>query len=219
MDVGDRFLQFALLDSDWVLWVLIGLSILSVTVAVERVLRLRRAASSQRGLRRQAMAAWSSAQRGDASEHLLQLRRLADRGTGPTAALLQGTFEASRTNAEVTQPIHEAYRNAQRLELERNLDILGTVGANAPFIGLFGTVLEILRVFHDIGVAGMMSSDSALGIMSGISEALVATAVGLLVAIPAVITYNALLRWSESLLGTAEEICRLAQASLHAVEA
>ncbi len=71
--------------------------------------------------------------------------------------------------------------------VERGMNFLGTVGSNAPFIGLFGTVLGIIKAFHDL------SQNAAGGIgvvMAGIADALIATAVGLLVAIPAVVAYN-----------------------------
>jgi biopolymer transport protein ExbB len=71
--------------------------------------------------------------------------------------------------------------------LDRYLSYLGTVGSNAPFIGLFGTVLGIIRAFSDLAKT---SNESQTVVMTGISEALVATAIGLLVAIPAVVMYN-----------------------------
>ena len=78
-------------------------------------------------------------------------------------------------------------RTRERLHLERNLAILGTLGNNAPFIGLFGTVLGIIKAFADLS---KNQAGGAAAVMSGISEALVATAVGLMVAIPAVIFFN-----------------------------
>ncbi len=74
-----------------------------------------------------------------------------------------------------------------RIDMERNLGVLGTLGNNAPFIGLFGTVLGIIKAFADLA---RNQSGGAAAVMSGISEALVATAVGLMVAIPAVIAFN-----------------------------
>jgi biopolymer transport protein ExbB len=79
-------------------------------------------------------------------------------------------------------------KSRERLAMERRLGILGTLGNNAPFIGLFGTVLGIIKAFADL--AQNQGAGGAAVVMRGISEALVATAVGLLVAIPAVIAYN-----------------------------
>ncbi|HVV53248.1 MAG TPA: MotA/TolQ/ExbB proton channel family protein, partial [Polyangia bacterium] len=74
-----------------------------------------------------------------------------------------------------------------RVELERHLGVLGTLGNNAPFIGLFGTVLGIIKAFADLS---RNQTGGTGAVMSGISEALVATAVGLMVAIPAVVAFN-----------------------------
>jgi biopolymer transport protein ExbB len=78
----------------------------------------------------------------------------------------------------------------QRTRFDANLIFLGTLGNNAPFIGLFGTVLGIIKAFRDLSLAEGTTGTSAQVVMSGISEALVATAVGLAVALPAVVAYN-----------------------------
>jgi biopolymer transport protein ExbB len=82
----------------------------------------------------------------------------------------------------------------QRPQYERFLGFLGTLGSNAPFIGLFGTVLGIIKSFNDLSSTGVNSKNMQTTVMAGISEALVATAVGLAVAIPAVVAYNVLTR-------------------------
>lgn len=79
-----------------------------------------------------------------------------------------------------------------RVLLEKRLGILATFGNNAPFIGLFGTVLGIINAFHSLSKEG--SEFGVNAVMGGISEALVATAVGLFVAIPSVIAYNYFVR-------------------------
>ena len=79
----------------------------------------------------------------------------------------------------------------ETINLERFTSIVGTIGSTAVYIGLFGTVLGIIRAFHDISIAGAGGISVVIG---GISEALVCTAAGLLVAIPAVITYNYFIR-------------------------
>ena len=72
-------------------------------------------------------------------------------------------------------------------DLERYIGIVGTIGNIAVYIGLFGTVLGIIRAFHDISMAGAGGMSIVIG---GVAEALVCTATGLAVAIPAVIAYN-----------------------------
>lgn len=78
-----------------------------------------------------------------------------------------------------------SFIKSEKMNLEKGLAVLATLGANAPFIGLFGTVLGIIRSFSYLG-----NQSGAQQVISGVSQALVATAVGLIVAIPAVVAYN-----------------------------
>ncbi len=84
-----------------------------------------------------------------------------------------------------------------RLALEERLGVLATFGNNAPFIGLFGTVLGVIQAFHKLGQNNEFVINS---VMSGISEALVATAMGLFVAIPCVVAYNYFVRRTRRIL-------------------
>jgi biopolymer transport protein ExbB len=84
-----------------------------------------------------------------------------------------------------------ADRKELELVLTRKLHLIATIGSNAPYIGLLGTVLGIMLTFHTMGKEGFMDTCK---IMTGLSLALKATAVGLLVAIPSVVLYNLLLR-------------------------
>ncbi len=91
------------------------------------------------------------------------------------------------------------YKNKKVLEVEltKYLHIIATIGSNAPYIGLLGTVLGIMLTFYDIGTEGYADPQK---IMTGLALALKATAAGLLVAIPSVILYNLLLRKVKVLL-------------------
>ena len=89
-----------------------------------------------------------------------------------------------------------ADRKELELRLTNKLHLIATIGANAPYIGLLGTVLGIMLTFYDIGAAGFETTK----IMTGLALALKATALGLLVAIPAVTLYNLLLRRCKVLL-------------------
>ncbi len=107
-------------------------------------------------------------------------------------------------NQETSETIDRAlasFIKRQRSDLEKGLSVLATLGANAPFLGLFGTVLGIIRSFAYLG-----SQTGSAAVMSGVSQALYATAMGLFVAIPAVIAFNiythrvkTILSWTESL--------------------
>lgn len=86
---------------------------------------------------------------------------------------------------EAIDRIVQAYIREEKIKLEKGLAVLATLGSNAPFIGLFGTVLGIIRAFAYLG-----SQSGSSAVMSGVSQALYATALGLFVAIPAIIGYN-----------------------------
>ena len=88
-------------------------------------------------------------------------------------------------------------RKLLEIELTRNLTLLATIGTNAPYIGLLGTVGGIMLTFIEISQGDLVSTSA---IMSGLALALKATALGLIVAIPAIVGYNLLLRKSEVLL-------------------
>jgi biopolymer transport protein ExbB len=88
-------------------------------------------------------------------------------------------------------------KRALELELTRKLHIIATIGSNAPYIGLLGTVLGIMITFYTMGSEGFMDTNK---IMVGLALALKATAVGLFVAIPSVTLYNLLLRRAKVLL-------------------
>jgi len=103
-----------------------------------------------------------------------------------------------------------------KLALERRLSFLATLGNNAPFIGLLGTVLGIMHAFANLSMAGGQVSAE---VMSGISEALVSTGVGLMVALPAVIAFNTFQRIIKGRVVAAESLGGELLAALRAGEA
>ena len=113
--------------------------------------------------------------------------RLLEGHRAPAAAVAAAGIAELHRGADAVSETMAGAKARLRVELERHLGILGTLGNNAPFIGLFGTVLGIIKAFSDLA---RNQASGAGAVMSGISEALVATAIGLLVAIPAVIAFN-----------------------------
>ena len=104
------------------------------------------------------------------------------------SGVLAGTVKAALSQKEplkIDRAVR-SYLSTERIRLEKGFPVLATLGANAPFIGLFGTVLGIIRSFSALG----NSAAGASSVMSGISLALFATAAGLFVAIPAVVAFN-----------------------------
>jgi len=94
-----------------------------------------------------------------------------------------------------------SFVKSDRIRLEKGLTVLATLGSNAPFIGLFGTVLGIIRAFAYLG-----SQSGSAAVMSGVSQALFATALGLIVAIPAVVAYNVFSKKLRDLLTQTESL-------------
>jgi len=180
MRITEKILSFTLLGSEWVLWLLIALSVLSVAVMVERAMFL--------ASRRFDFDAFARQLRGFIGKGDISGARamLADAKSPEARVALSGLNEYGRGSDVVSEAMASA-KSSERLELERNLGVLGTLGNNAPFIGLFGTVLGIIKAFADLS---RNQASGASVVMAGISEALVATAVGLMVAIPAVIAFN-----------------------------
>ena len=180
MHITDRILAFTLMGSEWVLWLLILLSVLSVAIMIERALAM---SGRFAGLEAQADKLRRLVTDGD----LKAVRELLGMPRSPEVRVALVGLDALADGKNAAVEAMAAARLQERLAMEKRLGILGTLGNNAPFIGLFGTVLGIIKAFADL--AKNQSAGSA-AVMSGISEALVATAVGLMVAIPAVVAFN-----------------------------
>ncbi len=181
MHLTERILSFTLLGSEWVLWLLIGLSVLSVAVMVERAFFL-----SSSG-RFDFEAVGKDLLRFLRDGNVAGARRALADARGPESQVAVAGLEQVGRGSDAVSEAMASTKSRVRLDLERNLGVLGTLGNNAPFIGLFGTVLGIIKAFADLS---HNQGGGAATVMSGISAALVATAVGLMVAIPAVIAFN-----------------------------
>jgi biopolymer transport protein ExbB len=125
-------------------------------------------------------------------------RRLEASRSAEAAVVVAGLVEADRGVAAAEEAM-EGAGALQRLKLEKRLAFLGTLGNNAPFIGLLGTVIGIVAAFDELSKVKMAAATGSTqlapeAVMGRISEALVATAIGILIAIPAVAAYNAFQR-------------------------
>lgn len=181
MDLEQRLLDFSLLGAAWVMWLLVILSVLCIAVAVERAAYFRLNRTEDAALEGAIGAFLKSGDRGAFQKQLDDLG-------GIQARVLAAGLDAAGDGPESAEEAVAGTLVFEKSRAEKGLLVLGTVGSNAPFIGLFGTVLGIIKAFHDLAAA---QSEATEAVMAGISEALVATAIGLMVAIPAVILYNA----------------------------
>ena len=205
MNLTEQFLNFTLLGAEWVLWLLVGLSILSIGIMVERYMFFQARNVDAEGLAKDVQRALASEDNPTLSKKYLA------RGSMATLVAQRGLAERDKGIDAVSEAMNSEKSRA-RAEHEQNLIILGTLGNNAPFIGLFGTVLGIIKAFNDLSEN---SQGGAEVVMSGISEALVATAVGLLVAIPAVISFNYFNRRVRTATTTTDDIAHTILAELY----
>jgi biopolymer transport protein ExbB len=178
------------MGASWVLWLMFALSVVSLAIMLER-----------------AWFFWSL--RDDVSALMRDLGRLLRAGdlagarqrleqspSAEAAVVVAGVVEAEH-GAESAEEAMAGAANLQKTKLERNLAYLGTLGNNAPFIGLLGTVIGIVGAFEEFGkgpaqlaAGAAATAGPSEAVMRNIAEALVTTAIGLVVAIPAVAAYN-----------------------------
>jgi biopolymer transport protein ExbB len=178
------FKFFLVVGSEWVLWVLAACSLLTVTVILERWKFLRNQNEIGQKL-------WKT-----------QLENWVKEGVPEDWKALSSTFAKKYPCVEsrllillantkfgvALDKVAYHYLLTEKISLEKFLAVLGTLGNAAPFIGLFGTVLGIVHAFSELGKGG--ESAGLQSISGGLAEALVTTATGLIVAIPASLAYN-----------------------------
>lgn len=206
MDLQQRLTAFAMLGATWVLWLLVGLSIVSVTIAFERAIQFFTTRDDVRKLKDELLALLRGGKVADAKARLK---------ASPSfeARVVAAGLEAVEDGAASAEERMAGEAALAKVTMERNLAFLGTVGNNAPFVGLLGTVIGIIKSFH------MLESSSgqvSAGLMAEIGEALVATAIGILVALPAVAAYNYFQRVIKTRLARADALGREVLAFLKA---
>ena len=196
-------------QSEWVLYLLIALSVISIGVIIERWAFYQRHAVDADALRN---ALKKALDKGDLEAAATLLRQ---HDSLETNAVLAGVLAHDKGPESVEDLISGAL-GREKARYEKRLSILATLASNAPYIGLFGTVLGIIKSFRDLAVNMAEASSS---VMSGISEALLATAIGLLVAIPAVIANNVFKGKIKDSVTECEMLARIVLADLKAAPA
>ena len=208
MELSKAFVEFAQLGADWVLLLLIGLSVISVGVMIDRFLWFRGRDVDTERVNRELRGAFERD----------ELERLETKYKGDPAVAVQvalrGLAERTRGPEAAGEAMH-GERARWRRSADKYLIILGTLGNNVPFIGLFGTVLGVMSAFVELKTNTAEAQAHTLDL---IAEALAATAVGLMVAIPAVIAYNYFTRRLRLLLSGADECAHQVLALMHGDE-
>jgi biopolymer transport protein ExbB/biopolymer transport protein TolQ len=202
-------LKVAMLGSAWVMYLLLALSVVSIGVMIERAVYFRKRGGGDE----LSDALLGLLENGDieGAEGLLS------RHTAIEAEVFQAAFRWIDGGVEAFSLAVEGEMMKRKREVESGMTLLGTLGNNAPFVGLLGTVIGVIVAFADL--ANGSSKVNMDKVMSGIAEALIATGVGLFVAIPAVVAYNVFQKKitdvEDNVTSMSKRICALLAAGEH----
>jgi biopolymer transport protein ExbB len=162
------------------MWMLLVLSVVAIAIVIERLLFFSSQHSDSKGLLR-------ALGQKIAADDLSGAVKVCQQNKGMLPKILEfGLKRGEKNRADITDALSIALMEHLN-SLERNLGIIGTIAVISPFVGLFGTVLGIIRAFQDIALKG--NSTPAV-VAAGVSEALITTAAGLFVAVVSVIFFN-----------------------------
>ena len=191
-----------------VMWFMVLLSIMSVALIIERLIFFAMHRDNVREIAAELSKLFLS------GEHE-KARELLENAKGFEARTLYAALEVAHLGKSAVEELAQSASKVERLRFERGLAFLGTLGNNAPFIGLFGTVLEIISALYEMGTqsGGNVGAGS---VMATLSAALAATAVGLLVALPAVGFFNYFNRRLKTLQSGSEALVHVLLAHLPA---
>lgn len=198
------FMKLAGLGAEWVMYLLLILAFFAVIIAFERLWLFM---STRIDVTRTARTLVKLLEAGK----LKEARDLFKEGKAMEQRVLADALSVYHRGADAVEEIAQASMIRERQRYDRMLSYLGTVGSNAPFVGLLGTVIGVIIAFAELG----KNPKGGLEVVGpGISEALVATAVGLLVAIPGVVLFNYFKGLLRSRVGNSDFLCRIVVAQL-----
>ena len=198
------FKGMALTGGEWVIYLLGICSILAVAVMGERAILFSKEKKEFKKVEEEFLKVMQSL-------NFSQISQTFQNFTGLSGRILRTGLLQSQRGAHAVEEEILSVTSKEKQRLEKRMIILGTLGNNAIYIGLFGTVLGVIKAFHDLSENGNSGPEV---VMQGLSEALIATAVGLLVALPCVVAYNILQKQIKDLLLDTESLARLLLAKL-----
>ena len=184
----EQLAKVALFGAEWVLYLLVIMSLASVALMVERAIHFRKRRNRLRDLEGRVRDLMETGDETAWRQTMCEDQSAECRLVGRLVAVID---RKGKSPHGLIDSLAGEYREI----MERYTSFLGTLGSNAPFIGLLGTVIGIIKAFDTLSEN---LSGGAGTVMSDISEALVATGMGLAVAIPAVIAYNQFIRLSDN---------------------
>ncbi|MEK2644111.1 MotA/TolQ/ExbB proton channel family protein [Bdellovibrio sp. BCCA] len=198
--LAEKIFTVAHLADQVVLWILLLLSIMSIGMILERYFALKKVSSESQRVRARIKLALQSNSLEDVEDLAKDPNSIEGRAAGYALKHMKDS------GSKGLEEIFNTFALTERPELEKFLGFLATVGSNAPYVGLFGTVLGIMKAFNDLATAPEAGQQT---VMAGISMALVATAAGLFVAIPAVAFYNYYSKQVKSIFQNLESVKEL----------
>ena len=204
--LSNLFLSISLVGAEWVLYALVAVSVLSVAVMIERWKYYQGALRGLSDFRAELRTLVANGKHDEAFVKAETRRKTQEQQSSRD---LETELAATLLKLKGSRPeiLNEAAQDTvirAKIEWERSLPVLATIGSNSPFLGLFGTVLGIIKAFHDL--AHQSAGGASSVVMAGVSEALIATAVGILVALPAVVAFNLFQRKVRSAVAEAEAL-------------
>jgi biopolymer transport protein ExbB len=178
----ETLFQIAEASAHAILYIMALMSVISVAIMIERFFALRKVGKSTNGMADGFKIAI-------ASQELKQIEKLSEDNLTSLEgrALGYGLSFVKNHGANGLDELFNSFKTVERPALEKNLNVLGTIASNAPYVGLLGTVMGIMKAFNDLAHAPGQGNEV---VMAGIAHALVSTAIGLAVAIPAVVAFN-----------------------------
>lgn len=198
--MSEKIFALARYADQVVLFILVVMSILSIGMILERFLTLSKISSKSAGVRTKIKGLLVQGKTAGFTELAQDIDAIEGRAA---------SFGLKHIETHGEQGFEEVFNTfvlTEKPELEKYLAVLATIASNAPFIGLLGTVLGIMKAFNDLALASEAGQQT---VMAGISVALIATAAGLFVAIPAGIFYNYYSRKVKAIFSSLESVKEL----------
>ena len=198
--MSEKIFAIAKYADQVVLMILVIMSVVSIAMIFERYLALSKVSAKSAGVRAKIKSFLMQGQ----SSGFKELAQDVDGLEGRAASY--GIKHIEANGIQGFEEVFNTFVLTEKPELEKYLVVLATIASNAPFIGLLGTVLGIMKAFNDLALASEAGQQT---VMAGISVALIATAAGLFVAIPAGIFYNYYSRKVKGIMGSLESVKEL----------
>jgi biopolymer transport protein ExbB/TolQ len=181
----ETLFKIAEASANGIVLLMIIMSVISVSIMIERYVTLKKISSSSKGVAKEFK---SVANDRNPMHTLATIEKLTEDTSSIEGRALDNGLKFVKSNgSEGLDDLFSFYKTVEKPGLEKNLNLLGTIASNAPYVGLLGTVMGIMKAFNDLANSPGQGNEV---VMAGIAHALVSTAIGLAVAIPAVVAFN-----------------------------